>query len=195
MARCQQNTYGAQFWVGDDDDGGGLRVTARDLGGGSLYTKLASQMFSGLTHGPMRIRTVDPLDGVQIWSGTIAAPVQQMKLGTIPSLGIGITFGAAGTDNLYQVAAGTLRSNSALQTNTANITGSVSYRPTMIGNIGGTENAGMQAQNQKIIVGAGIPESVVDANVGSLFLRSDGGAGTTLYIKETGTGTTGWVAK
>lgn len=43
--------------------------------------------------------------------------------------------------------------------------------------------------------GAGTPEGVVTANVGALFFRSDGGAGTTLYVKESGTGNTGWVAK
>ena len=43
--------------------------------------------------------------------------------------------------------------------------------------------------------GNGTPEAVVTGNVGSLFLRFDGGANTTLYIKETGTGNTGWVAK
>jgi hypothetical protein len=35
----------------------------------------------------------------------------------------------------------------------------------------------------------------VTAGIGSLYLRRDGGAGTTLYIKESGTGNTGWVAK
>lgn len=43
--------------------------------------------------------------------------------------------------------------------------------------------------------GAGSPNSVVTAPVGTIFLRTDGGAGTTLYVKETGTGNTGWVAK
>jgi hypothetical protein len=46
-----------------------------------------------------------------------------------------------------------------------------------------------------IRVGAGTPEAAVSAPVGSLFLRTDGAASTTLYIKETGTGNTGWVAK
>jgi hypothetical protein len=44
-------------------------------------------------------------------------------------------------------------------------------------------------------VGAGSPEGVVTANVASMYTRTDGGAGTTLYVKETGTGNTGWVAK
>ena len=43
--------------------------------------------------------------------------------------------------------------------------------------------------------GAGTPEGVVTAPVGSLFSRTDGGAGTSLYVKETGVGATGWVAK
>jgi hypothetical protein len=47
----------------------------------------------------------------------------------------------------------------------------------------------------KVRWGTGTPEGVVAAPVGTLFLREDGGAGTTLYIKESGTGNTGWVAK
>jgi hypothetical protein len=43
--------------------------------------------------------------------------------------------------------------------------------------------------------GAGTPEGAVTAPVGSLYTRTDGGAGTTLYIKESGAGNTGWVAK
>lgn len=43
--------------------------------------------------------------------------------------------------------------------------------------------------------GSGSPEGVVPASVGSLYTRTDGGAGSTLYVKESGTGSTGWVAK
>lgn len=44
--------------------------------------------------------------------------------------------------------------------------------------------------------GTGTPEAAVTGSVGDLFLRTDGGAGTTLYVKESGAGTnTGWVAK
>lgn len=43
--------------------------------------------------------------------------------------------------------------------------------------------------------GAGTPEAAVTAGIGSLFMRSDGGAGTSLYVKQTGTGNTGWVGK
>lgn len=43
--------------------------------------------------------------------------------------------------------------------------------------------------------GAGSPEGVLSAARGSLYTRTDGGAGTTLYVKETGSGNTGWVPK
>jgi Right handed beta helix region len=43
--------------------------------------------------------------------------------------------------------------------------------------------------------GTGTPQGVVTAPVGSLFLRTDGGAGSVMYVKESGTGNTGWVAK
>lgn len=43
--------------------------------------------------------------------------------------------------------------------------------------------------------GSGSPEGAVTANVGSFFSRHDGGAGTSFYVKESGTGNTGWVGK
>jgi hypothetical protein len=46
-----------------------------------------------------------------------------------------------------------------------------------------------------IVTGAGDPEGVVAAAVGTLYLRSDGAAGTSLYVKESGAGVTGWAAK
>ncbi len=46
-----------------------------------------------------------------------------------------------------------------------------------------------------LYTGKGTPEGTVKAPIGSLFLRTDGGAATTLYVKESGTGNVGWVAK
>jgi len=46
-----------------------------------------------------------------------------------------------------------------------------------------------------IFTGIGTPEAAVTASVGSTFHRTDGGAGTSFYVKETGSGNTGWVAK
>lgn len=44
--------------------------------------------------------------------------------------------------------------------------------------------------------GAGSPAGVIAADVGTLYRRTDGGAGTSLYVKEADAGlTSGWVAK
>jgi hypothetical protein len=42
--------------------------------------------------------------------------------------------------------------------------------------------------------GAGSPEGAVTAPVGSLYSNTSGGASTSLYVKESGTGNTGWKA-
>lgn len=49
--------------------------------------------------------------------------------------------------------------------------------------------------NAPFKVGSGNPEGVITANMGTIFLNQYGGAGTTLYVKQSGTGNTGWVAK
>ncbi len=45
------------------------------------------------------------------------------------------------------------------------------------------------------LAGSGTPEGAITAVVGSMWLRTDGGAGTVLYIKESGAGNTGWIPK
>lgn len=50
--------------------------------------------------------------------------------------------------------------------------------------------------NLPIFTGNGSPEGVTVAAVGSLYLNLSGGAGTTLYVKESGGQTaSGWVGK
>jgi hypothetical protein len=46
-----------------------------------------------------------------------------------------------------------------------------------------------------IVKGIGNPNGFVTANPGTIYLNQSGGAGTTLYVKESGVGNTGWVAK
>jgi len=44
--------------------------------------------------------------------------------------------------------------------------------------------------------GVGDPEGVVVADIGTIYTRSDGGVGTTFYVKEADDGLdTGWAAK
>lgn len=49
--------------------------------------------------------------------------------------------------------------------------------------------------NVQLLSGSGTPEGAVTANVGSIYMRTNGGAGTSIYVKESGTGNTGWVGK
>lgn len=44
-------------------------------------------------------------------------------------------------------------------------------------------------------IGSGSPEGVVTAPIGAIYHNTTGGAGTSFYVKESGTGNTGWVAK
>lgn len=55
--------------------------------------------------------------------------------------------------------------------------------------------AGIVVGTVKVLAGTGSPAGSVSAPVGSLYLRGDGGASTSLYVKESGTGSSGWVAK
>ena len=76
-----------------------------------------------------------------------------------------------------------------------NAAASRTYDMDVEGNIRAQDGFKLTASSDvKIIHGTGTPEGNYAAAVGSLFLRTDGGAGTTLYVKESGTGNTGWAA-
>ena len=59
--------------------------------------------------------------------------------------------------------------------------------------VGATAGLEFGSSSARIMSGTGSPEGVVTAPVGSLWLRTD--SSTSLYVKQTGTGNTGWVAK
>ncbi len=46
----------------------------------------------------------------------------------------------------------------------------------------------------KVYNGYGSPEGVIVAGIGSIYMRKDGGSGTSVYAKESGTGASGWSA-
>jgi len=54
---------------------------------------------------------------------------------------------------------------------------------------------GVDALQVYHVTGAGSPEGSVTAVVGVVYSRTDGGASTSFYVKESGSGNTGWVAK
>lgn len=53
-----------------------------------------------------------------------------------------------------------------------------------------------QGTNAHIYSGYGTPETNVVADIGSIYLRTDGGIGTSIYVKESNNGEkTGWIGK
>ncbi|WP_139346740.1 hypothetical protein [Sinomonas mesophila] len=63
------------------------------------------------------------------------------------------------------------------------------------GDVLGAQFRQQSDSSRRILWGAGNPNGVQTASVGSVYLRTDGGSATTLYVKEAGTGNTGWVGK
>lgn len=85
--------------------------------------------------------------------------------------------GGAGTSSIFRGAATTVR--------TAGIF-SIPPVASVIGQLGGA----------MVFSGIGDPNTVVTAGIGSLYMRTDvGGNLTTLYVKQSGTGNTGWIGK
>jgi len=60
------------------------------------------------------------------------------------------------------------------------------------GNVGIVDIVGSEPNAPILKATSGSPEGVVTAKVGSLVLRTDGAIGTSLYVKQTGSGNTGW---
>ena len=54
---------------------------------------------------------------------------------------------------------------------------------------------GIEKTEARIYGGEGTPENSIKARPGSVYMRTDGGANTSIYIKESGVENTGWIAK
>jgi hypothetical protein len=66
------NGWGGVLWVGDDQDEGGIRVTARNnlgSGGNVLYGEMSNERFTGTSHGNLRLRLPDTTNTFQFVYG------------------------------------------------------------------------------------------------------------------------------
>lgn len=57
------------------------------------------------------------------------------------------------------------------------------------------DNVAGDGETVRVYRGYGSPLNTVSAGIGSIYMRLDGGASTSIYIKESGTDGSGWVAK
>lgn len=101
-----------------------------------------------------------------------------------------IQFGTNGAIRLEITSDGDLRPTTTL----VNTIGSWSKRIRRL-SVGEIDLGTDTIEGSKILTGTGDPNGLVAGKVGSLYLRVDGGAGSTLYVKESGSGNTGWVSK
>lgn len=58
-----------------------------------------------------------------------------------------------------------------------------------------SEGIPSDGESVRIFQGTGTPENSITAGIGSIYMRIDGGASTAFYVKESGIGNTGWIAK
>jgi hypothetical protein len=169
---AQNNTTNGTGW--DTSSSGNLRV--RISGGKYANNTQRNISFNGVRDSFIGGGVISDSAGTA--GINISGTCQRITLDGIHLLGgVGITIGSGVTD----LTKGLITHNGSSGTK-FNFTGW--HR------VGGMTGYAGQA-----FTGAGTPEGVQAAPIGSMGLRSDGGAGTTLYVKETGTGNTGWVAK
>lgn len=57
------------------------------------------------------------------------------------------------------------------------------------------ENSVGDGDTVRVFKGYGSPENTITASIGSLYQRLDGSTSTTLYVKTSGSGATGWTSK
>ena len=101
-----------------------------------------------------------------------------------PSTGITTLQNFAGNDFIRLQLGGTTASFPAIKKNGATIETRLA------------DDSGFAAEQSLYIrFGSGTPEGNVTAPVGAIYSRTDGGANTSFYVKESGAGSTGWVAK
>ncbi len=120
------------------------------------------------------------------------SPTAKLQFASSTAAAGGILFG---TDvSMYRSGAAALTLTASLASNSLTATGTITSS-SYVSAAAGTITAGFRiSTGQSWKAAAGSPEAVVTAPVGSIFSRTDGAAGTSFYIKESGAGNTGWVA-
>ncbi|MBV7531756.1 hypothetical protein [Chitinophaga sp. sic0106] len=170
-----------------------IKCTSEVYGSGPAAANYTTLNFNALLAGGNEVNMLK-LRPLWIGAGTPTTSAQATFAGPVE--------GADAGDNKQFVTLGQL--NKLLNKTILNQTDSIqtgNFKINRNAYIGGTVEAAevktssISVGGLKWITGTGAPEGVVSAPVGSLYTRTDGGPGTTLYVKESGTDATGWVAK
>jgi hypothetical protein len=135
--------------------------------------------------------------GCSTASGVSAFPSDSVPLYT---WGAGTTSGqwdAAGTDYRAKLATAVIDSDTGIVATSNPTTGrvSIAYDPLVLPSLAGTNAFTGVNTTSNLKRGSGSPEGAVTGSIGDIYQRTNGGASTTLYVKESGNATnTGWIA-
>ena len=200
---------GAINMVLNDGTSTAVTLPIQSNGGGVIIGTAASGSGSGLyinQSASDRRMTFTGSSSIDVVLNSTGATGQAL---TINGSGGAVSFGASGTTNQSLAWSGGTGTDRRLQLGGNSIQVSLNSNGTSYQNlaiqasggdliVGSSSSSGIRFRasgGAAIFSGTGTPEAAVTAPIGSLFLRTDGGAGTTLYVKESGAGNTGWVGK
>jgi hypothetical protein len=135
------------------------------------------------------------LVGLSTFTGSYASG--ELRIGKITGTGQPTFAGSAAADYLGRIRNTGDGQGALIENNSANLSAGRSV--VSLNRVGGPgyvldfENNGAAAGG--IVFCTGTPEAQITAVVGSIACRTNGGAVTSIYIKESGAGNVGWVAK
>ena len=190
---------------------GGTPTTRYSLFGTlSAYISVLNSIYNNSTANLNLVVNQDALTAIKI-AGTsvkVSGTNNSAIVGTETNLGLGQAYGGFGgeaatfqKDGNTALFSVTSASGSGVPASFARgNSGALQYffkNGTAVGHIDVTSSGVQYFLDSSVFImsGSGSPEGSLAAPMGSLYMRTDGGAGTTMYVKESGVGNTGWVAK
>jgi len=199
-------TMTAQLFITGEPEGGSTNTTLVSNNGSLLYTGslfVYPGAFTNVTAGanrPVQATTIDTSSAETslrpaVHAGQVPGTQTHAGMGAIIAanrenlIAWGYDFG----DNpVFQVAARPFSADTGAPWDASS---QIQFEVLADGGISVEGNYIMFGNGRSFRSGAGSPEGVVTAPVGSLYTRTDGGLTTTLYVKTSGTGNTGWTGK
>lgn len=179
--------------------GAGVKIS--DLGlstspSDNTYLEIADLNASGTNKSAKilytNLATVATVNAARLWTNT-ASTVRLVTTNANLILRLGADDGAgSGTIEFWNAGTKTWAMTGGVLVPQSNYDVGTSLNP--VQTIYLTAGTGVLLGDRKISAGAGTPEGNKIGEVGALFLRTDGGSGTTLYTKVSGSGNTGWQA-